>query len=408
MRIVLLMGPSSAGKTTLCAELKKQHHWQVVSGDEVNERIWQELEKKYKQELMTKLREEKQVISELKKYMHDEQIYRFCTRGSLVISKNGQEHKHQFPDPDLPNLKQILENAKLDKNEIESLASSLISATKVDKAARESFQKQNPLPDSMEVAFNEAFSCTDPNATIILDLIPGERGMTNKYLDSFKQHGDNYRKQHGNQSLQTFSVLAYCSPQSLSARVKQRNLEAERDNNPRNKREGLFPFHQLGEVIKAGEENQFTKYGTVSRDDLFDISSTHIKSFDDSRSIFLENPVDPNALKLKPTGNNDHPRFNKDNASTVKLDLSKDDDLTIPMNSERPRIGTRETIKEYGRLAAKFGFLNDNQEKGSLSIAPGLQFDAVINMEQGDPNSLVVELMRKIEAKTSQDRKLHL
>lgn len=412
MRIVLLMGPSSAGKTTLCAELKASHQWLVISGDDVSDRIFAGINARVKPELFARLQEEKHLVTELRKYMNDDQLYQFSMRGTLTITKDGHDYVHQFQNPTLPNLLKVLENAKLDENEIKRIAPLLITSTAKGKITGDDFHKRHPniMPNLEKEIFDEAFSHNDSKKNIVIDTIPNEGGRTHKLLEDFHNRANQFRERNGEKSLETFTVLAYCPPQKLSERVARRNLEADRDKNPKNKRVGLFPFHQLGEVVRAEDQSkhsQFT-FGTVSRDELFKISSDHLrptKMDAKDKSLFLENPVDPNALHVKGGEKENRPKLKVTDNNTVKLDLS-DDDSMEPSNIQRPRIGTKETVMEYGLLAKKFGFLKDDQEQVRLSSVAGLGFDAVINMAQGDAKALANELLSKVEHRS--DRRLDL
>ena len=118
MHVVLLLGSSTAGKSSLCRELVTTHGWKSSSIDEMVDKIVNMNPSDLKLFMFEKLNASG-VIQNLQTLMTEEEIVTLCSRGVLTISKgNYLITAHGFPDPLLPNLEDVLKKAGFMKSNI--------------------------------------------------------------------------------------------------------------------------------------------------------------------------------------------------------------------------------------------------------------------------------------------------
>lgn len=296
MKIVALVGPSSAGKTTLCEELAVHHQWKVASQDDFGARVHQE------------------------------------ARAASI---------------------------------------------------------QNPfrgVEDFFTRFFDDALKHSyGPEDSLVLDIVPSTDDSPAIISDLLRQRADLYKEQHPDQSVELFVVLAQCSPQALSQRIQQRNREAEKSGDLQNKREGLFPFEQLTQLVNARPEelvDTTPKMAPLSRADVFNIVDKHFKPKDgeDIRSapLLIVDTVDP--LLFQP----DHTP------------------LTPPIVAAKP------LVMEYHRLAAKFGFFKDTDNQIQPQVSKNMDCDVVLDTSKDSAAILATHLIEKIDtifqARTENER----
>jgi len=253
--------------------------------------------------------------------------------------------------------------------------------------------KENPFPDYsslLERLYDETFTTSNADKTIILDVVPDREGATSELVARFEARAKQYRDENVNETLTTSLVFAYCPIQKLDERLIERNRKAK-ENNPTDQREGLIAANHLAALITADKEFDSTSKNTLSRTELFDFVDRHADTKNAGDPLFVENPIDPEALQsiyeeIVPTSITE--------SGSVKLQLG--DDVRTLSTSDRPRIGSKETIEKYTKLAGKFGFF-ESQERVSLTIQKELSFDVVLNTANGTPESLANELIEKLE-----------
>lgn len=372
MKVVLLLGSSTAGKSTLCKELVSKHNWKSVSSDEICEKIFKEQKPKINTEIQDELTK-KDLFTKLQSFMSEEEVLELSDFGQLTISKGNHQLTKpiQFPNPDLPELEEVLKKAGFNESDIPELASDLRSVTKIGDTTNQKYQFS--IPKIMDRLYDETYS-QDQDASIILDLVPDQEGKY-ELFEHFEMRAQQYRDKNPGNVLTTYIVLAYCPPQKLSERINKRNKIAEESGNLVDKREGLFPFYQLASLTTVKSEKPDLSSDKISRDELFDIVDKHARTTGMDDSIFLENPVDYDALQQ--AGDNDEIQSSSFN---------------------KPRIGSKEKIEEYSRLTNQFGFF-ENQERAFLIIPNKEKYDAIINTSSGNPITLANELLQKLEEK---------
>ncbi|HAU4159326.1 MULTISPECIES: hypothetical protein [Legionella] len=376
MHVVLLLGSSTAGKSSLCRELVKTHEWKSSSIDEMVDKIVNMSPSNLKLFMLEKLNASG-VIQNLQTLMTEDELVTLCSRGVLTISKGSHLiTTHGFPNPLLPNLEDVLKKAGFIESEISKLAKELRFVTKID--------------DPTVMLYDEVFDKGNSGQSIVIDLVPNPDESAKECLEYFKKRAQQYREENPSETLTTSIVFAYCPVQKLSERIQERNRKADIDN-PMDKREGLFPFHQLATLVTADKLFDDSSEHVLSRNELFYMVNKHANTDKNGDSLFLENPVDIDALQQS---HHEEVQIVTTSDRVVKLQIN-DDSLELS-SDDLPRIGSKKTIEEYSKLANRFGFF-ENQERVSLNISKGIDFDAVINTAKGNPTTLANEFLEKLE-----------
>jgi hypothetical protein len=279
MKVVLLMGSSSVGKSTLCDELVKNHGWKTVSLDDAI----QLMERKTRLiELKPELSEQVR-LSGLREIMTEKEILTLCTKGILNISDGIHKVTNQrLSLPDLPGIEDILNASGFDSDKIESLANNLrkVAASGLD------------MPVYM--MYDQVFSTENENEQVIVDIFPLPGGVL-PVLQDFKERAKNFQDQNLDITLTTHTALAYCPPQFLSTRIVERNQRAVSAGNLHDQRKGLFPFEQLSTLMTAARQNDATSTpDTIKEDELFDIAQKHTQNTAE-QAVYLETTFDTEA-----------------------------------------------------------------------------------------------------------------
>lgn len=282
MKIVLLLGPSSAGKSTTCAELQRQG-WRVSSGDVVMEPLQASFPSKVREAL-----NRKELFTKLSHLMTEDEVFKLAMEGHLVISKGDHQITlQQMNGPEYPNLSQCLLDEKFSDDEYAVLYPLLKSVGETFIEVREDhFNLKRAL-------FDDAFNRATLEESVVIDWIPADTVRnTQDFIRHFNDRVERYRQTHGDDSIQSSIILALCTPEQLSARVLRRNAEATATGDERNKREGTFPFEQLSVLIGGGifrEAQQ--RVGTTTTAQMREIAYRHqrLEQSDVSTTLTSEN-----------------------------------------------------------------------------------------------------------------------
>ena len=356
MRVVALLGSSTAGKSTICSKLEKEHHWTVVSIDGVCEKINLERQKKLDPAITAELGKTN-CIEILRDLMSEDLIKKFCIHGKLTIPS--LSINHQFLDyPVFNDISLVLKASLIQKgyteiqitNTCESLAQIVNIGIKIDK--------ENPFlfSDAMDLLYDETFN-HDPDDSIVLDIVPDLEGNVAELLEQFEKRAQQYRNEHQDQELSTAVIFAYCPPQVLSERIHARNIEAEK-NDPTNKREGIFPFQQLGSLVTT-TQNQSKNLGTLSNDEVLKFVAKH--------------------SRMQPPENID-----AENKTNIYKRIAK-------------------KMHEYKDLSSRFGLWNRKlDEQVPLALQMQTKIDGIINTSLADPINQFLHELERIENSNSE------
>ncbi|WP_129556824.1 hypothetical protein [Legionella sainthelensi] len=373
----MLLGASTAGKSSLCSELVKTHGWKSSSIDEVVGKIVNMNPSDLKLLMFEKLKASS-VIQNLQTLMTKEEVLTLCGTGVLTISKGSHLIKDQrFPSPLLPNLEDALTKVGFTESEISKLAKDLRLVTKIN--------------DPIVRLYDEVFDKRNSGQSIVIDLVPAPDESTKECLENFQKRAQQYNEENPSERLITSIVFAYCPVQKLSERIQERNRNADINNKPMDKRVGLFPFHQLATLVTADKLFDASSEHVLSRNELFYMVNKHAHTDKNGEPLFLENPVDADVLQQC---YEEEIQMMDISDRGVKLKLN--DDTRELTSDDLPRIGSKKTIEEYSKLTNRFGFFK-NQERVSLNISERINFDAVINTAKANPATLANEFLEKLE-----------
>ncbi len=262
MKIVLLLGSSSAGKSTLCDALVREHGWYTHGVDKVGEILQTE----QLPLLLEKLRE-RGLIERLSPYMSESAITTLAGTGQFDLVHGGIPIKHQFNSPNFQGLETILNRAGFADKELKDLTHSLREVGEVFKTLPQSYGVDRMLDDVFRLP---------TGASVILDLVPQVDGDAKSLLHDFKEKILE-RSQADGRTIEFATVLAFCPPKALSNRIQHRNESAVISGDLGNKREGMFPFLQLSQLISTAEtDGALDEARTLSKMQLLLIALKHL------------------------------------------------------------------------------------------------------------------------------------
>lgn len=264
MKVILLLGPSSAGKSTLCNALVREYGWYTHGIDRVSDI----LQKEQTPLLLEKLREQG-LIKRLSSYMSEEAIITLIETGQFDLVKDDISIKHQFNSPDFSGLDTILKQTGFAGKELEELTHALHEVGELLKTM--------PKPNSIDRMLDDVFMFP-PDASVILDLVPPERGDVKSALDDFREKLFERAKMDGS-TIEYATVLAFCPPKTLSNRIHHRNISAVISGDLRDNREVKWSFLQLSQLISVAEtDGALDEARTLSRMQLLLIALQHLPS----------------------------------------------------------------------------------------------------------------------------------
>lgn len=266
MKVVLLMGSSSAGKSTLCDALVKEHGWYTHGIDQASEILHKEQTPILEEKLLEKLRE-RGLIERLSGYMTESAIKTLGATGQLELVHGDISINHQFNSPDYQDLETILNRAGFVDKELEDL-------TRLLREVGDIF-KNLPKPDILDRMLDDVLKFPT-DSSVILDLVPPD-GDVKIMLQDFKEKLLERAKVDG-RTIEYATVLAFCPPKELSNRIHHRNASAVISGDLRNKREGVEPFLQLSQLISVAEtDGALDEARTLSKMQLLLIALKHLR-----------------------------------------------------------------------------------------------------------------------------------
>jgi|GEM_PF-741001 hypothetical protein len=336
MKVVVLMGPSSAGKSTLCQELVQKHSWLTTGGDQVAKQVAEECFPL----LLEKLKEAG-LIKKLSSYMNEDSVLKLSISGEFKFRDGDIDIHHQFTSPEYPGLKDILSQAGIAKEKLEDLTQLLHSVGQVFEAF--------PMPNVLERMLDDIVEETPADSSVIIDVVPPGNGSVEDELQEIREKLEERARQAG-RALEYKVVLAYCPPKALSARIHGRNEAANNSGDLENKREGLFPFLQLSQLISSAEvDEEFDEANSLSKLQLFTIVLQHL-----------------------------HPEVEKENTKKASVIL-------------------KAGVHQYGELARRFGLCSGTARNVVLTPKSTLGADATIDLSEGSASTLAEKLLESLE-----------
>ena len=242
MKVVLLLGASSTGKSTLCNELASKYHWKVADTDEFHYEAYPKATNAVKPVT--------DALSEnchecLVRYKLTDKIVDFAITRGLHFQDSGYELTPQsyYQEP----TEEILKKAGVRDEDIPLLADFLREVV----TNTEDLIEVMPFK-GLKQFFNYYLDHTfaqelEPNDTIILDVNPHPEFDPAKISAALDEYVKDYSNDHQDQSIELFKVIAYCPPQILSERLQQREESGYEGNTGK----GLFSFEQLSLLVTA-------------------------------------------------------------------------------------------------------------------------------------------------------------
>jgi len=241
MKVVLALGASCTGKSTLCRELAKNHQWKLADTDEFHYHAYSKAQDAVKS-IIASLPESSQEC--LARYKLTDKIVDFPITGELCLD-NGV--KIEMESVHKESTEKLLEQAGIQNAYIPLLTACLRQIAKQSEAIKEVilFRGLEPFFNCyLEHTFAQRF---EPDDTIILDVNPHPGFGPAQILAATEQHVKSYSNAHQDQSVEFFKVLAYCPPLELSRRLLQREESGYKGNTGR----GLYSFEQLSQLVNA-------------------------------------------------------------------------------------------------------------------------------------------------------------
>ena len=266
MKVVLLLGSSSAGKSTLCDALVKEHGWYTHGIDQANELLQKEQTPILKGQLLEKL-QERGLIERLSSYMTESAITTLGATGQFELVHGDISINHTFNSPEYEDLEQVLTRAGFVDEELEDLTHLLREVGDIFKNL--------PKPDILDRMLDDVFKLPT-DSSVILDLVPPDgdvKTMLHDFRDKLRE-----RAQEDGHTIEYATVLAFCPPKALSSRIHHRNESAVLSGDLRNKREGVEPFLQLSQLISTAEtDGAIDEARTLSKMQLLLIALQHLR-----------------------------------------------------------------------------------------------------------------------------------
>ncbi|MBP9778001.1 MAG: hypothetical protein KBD25_02335 [Rickettsiaceae bacterium] len=279
--IVLLCGTSTAGKSTICKELVKQGseqtkplHWDhygvdLAMNDPELKDLFEEINKMADKHFIAAISSNALNIEHLKRVqekLDDRSIIIGIMRKEIEL---GDQKINLTPQADIDKqVDDIFSSLKVENREkyskdfIRSILQLVRNNQDLDKDHPFKPPEENHLETNM---FDRAIENSRKGIPTILDIVP----MGGNFVDKFEKH-----LAKRNFSCPIIVALAHCSIGELTDRMDERNrlarlskVEGGRED-PRDVREGFFPYMQYVEIFEASSAKGARVVGSVRREDI--------------------------------------------------------------------------------------------------------------------------------------------
>ena len=247
MKVVLVLGPSGSGKSSLCRKLVENHRCKLADTDEFYDQAYPKAQDAVKRTIVSLSEEVRECLA---RYKLTDRLVNFPITGELYLDngvKIGIESVHQ------ESTTELLKQAGIAETDIPSLAACLRHIVEQSQTIKEVvlFRGLEPFFNAyLEHAFAQDFESDD---TLVLDVNPHSEFGPAQILAAVRQRIQSYSDAHPEQSVDLFKVLAYCPPLEHSKRLRSREESGYAGNTAR----GLYSFEQLLLLVKAvpGDDN---------------------------------------------------------------------------------------------------------------------------------------------------------
>lgn len=342
MRVVLLLGASSTGKSTLCRGVANSG-WKVNESDAFGRDCVKQAVEAFSEKY-----DIRGLLSELK--MSTDEIANFASTGKFQA---GDSFSHQFENPELTDAEQVLDKLAIPSDRIPALVAQLHTLV----SNREKLEFPEPSIEFLNRFFNKVFSeAFASDDTLIIDVNPHPAVGPAVISRLFDQNIERYREKM-ELSVESFKVLAYCPPEILSERI-QRRAQGKKAGDYMG--QGIYPFEQVAMLVNSQRiEDKSDSIGELSRRSIFDIASKHV-NFDKS-----------------------DPLISLDGSDSTSMSATE-----IPLTAPKP------VVEAYLSLADKFGFVG-NEARIKLCVSrENFQCDLIIDTSKQNPSDLMTEIDR--------------
>lgn len=246
MKIVLVLGPSGSGKSSLCRKLVENHRCKLADTDEFYDQSHLKAQNAVKRAIASLSADARECLSI---YKLTDRLVNFPIKGELFLDngvKIGIQSVYQES-----TVKQ-LKKSGISETDIPSLVTSLRRVVEQSQAMKEVvlFRGLEPFFNAyLDHALTQDFQADD---TLVLDVNPHPEFGPAQILASVRHHIQVYRAAHVEKSVDLFKVLAYCPPLELSRRLRSREQSGYTGNTSRM----LYSFEQLLLLVNAVPECQ--------------------------------------------------------------------------------------------------------------------------------------------------------
>ena len=285
MKVVLGLGASCTGKSTLCKELVTNHHWKVADTDEFYYQAYPKA-KKAVMTIIDSLSKESQEC--LSRYKLTDQIVDFPITGEIYFEDSGI--KIDVESVHKESTEELLKKAGIQDADIPLLADCLREVAKQSESIKEVMPSRGLeqfFNCYLEHVFEQKF---EPDDTIILDVNPHLGFGPAQILAATEKYIESYSSVHQDQSIEFFKVLVYCPPQVLSERLQQREKSGYTGNTAR----GLYSFEQLSLLVNAVPIDYKGPgvIDTLSAADIGKIVDKHVPEASGDMRVFMKARLD--------------------------------------------------------------------------------------------------------------------
>lgn len=241
MKVVLVLGPSGSGKSSLCRKLVENHQCKLADTDAFYDQAGPKAQDAVKRTIASLSEKDQECLA---RYKLTDRLVNLPITGGLHFDngvKLGIESVHQESTAGL------LKQAGIAEADIPTLVSCFRQIVEQCQAMKEVvlFSGLKPFFNAyLEHAFAQDFESDD---TLVLDVNPHPEFGPAQILSALRQRMQLYGDVHPEEVVDLFKVLAFCPPLEHSKRLRSREESGYAGNTAK----GLYSFEQLLLLVKA-------------------------------------------------------------------------------------------------------------------------------------------------------------